>query len=249
MFVSLQIASAQTYYTWNGNTSPAFNVATNWTPNGVPTSNDNITIVTASRTCTLTSTTTVKNLTLTSGTFDLGGYTLNVGGTTAIFTMGTIQNGTLTISGATTTTFGSSNVTMNCSVNVTSAFITMTKTTFQNALTLVKTGSSNDASAGGNTFNGITSMTNSGAGYLLLGNGSADIWNNNVTFTNTGSERILLAWTSVGNQFNGNIYVNTSGNAQGIQFCGGNNTATALLASGKTIQAGSGGLTAGYLYL
>ncbi len=46
-----------------------------------------------------------------------------------------------------------------------------------------------------------------------------------------------------------NIFVNTSGSAQGIQFCGGNNTATATLAAGETIQAGAVGLNAGYLIL
>ena len=65
-----------------------------------------------------------------------------------------------------------------------------------------------------------------------------------------GPERIPKpAWASAGNQFNGNIYVNTSGSATGVQFCGGNNTATATLAACMTVAAGSGGLTAGYLYL
>ncbi len=64
-----------------------------------------------------------------------------------------------------------------------------------------------------------------------------------------GPNGILPAWASAGNQFNGNVYVNTSGSAIGVQFCGGNTTATATLASGMTIAPGTGGLTAGYLYL
>ncbi len=276
MIASMQIALAQTSYTWNGNTSTAFNVSTNWTPNGVPTANDNITIVTGSRNCILNSSSSVKNLTLTSGTFDLGGNTLTVGGTNATFTLGTIQNGTLTISGATTTTFGSSNVTMNCIVNVTSATITITKTIFQNTLTLTKTGSSNDASSGNNIFNGAVIMTNSGSGYLMMGNGNPDQFNSTATFNNIGSNHIYLAynssnnifagittfnnapnntsgtiyvsWLSANTSFNENIVV-TSTNGQGVQFCGGNNTSNATLAALKTISIGVAGFSAGTLLL
>ncbi len=121
--------------------------------------------------------------------------------------------------------------------------------TFNGTTDCTKNGSSGDYSQGGNIFNGISSITNSGSSYLLLGNTNPDIWNNDVTFTNNGSERLLPCWATVGNLFNGNIYVNTSGSAQGIQFCGGNATATATLAATKTIAAGTTGLNAGYLQL
>src|SRR6202000_2304011 len=96
---------------------------------------------------------------------------------------------------------------------------------------------------------GLSSITNSGSGFLLLGNNNPDTWNSDVTFTDNGSERLLPCWSSTGNQFNGNIYVNTAGSATGTQFCVGKNMATATLASSKTLQPGSVGLTAGYLYL
>lgn len=83
----------------------------------------------------------------------------------------------------------------------------------------------------------------------MLGNNNPDVWNDDVVFTNNGSERILPAWSTAGNQFNGNIYLNTSGSATGIHFSGGNSTASSTLATGKTVQAGSGGLNAGYVIL
>ena len=435
-----QLVKAQTSYTWNGSTSTAWNTATNWTPNGIPGAADNVKIVTASNSCVLNASAHITNFTLTSGTLDLGTYSLTADGTTVTFTAGTVQNGALTVSAATTTVFGGGPVTINCPLTITSAAITIKNTTFQNSTTITKTGSTNDASSGNNTFNadvtmnntgtgylllgnggpdvfngaatfnntggsslyvaynsannifngtttlnnaptgntaiyvgansagtilngnvimtsvsgqgiqigsngsadvtltagktlsigsagfttgallirnftqngttaqnltltgassltfgpsvtfngdlttsspalsmtgstfngasnftktgasgdwssgnnvfnGVCSFTNSGTSYLVLGNGNPDIWNNDVTFTDNGSERLLPGWASVGNQFNGNVYVNTSGSATGIQFCGGNSTATATLAAGKVIQAGSGGLTAGYLYL
>lgn len=436
-----QALRAQTNYTWNGSSSTSWNTATNWTPNGIPGAADNVTIVTGSNSCKMGASAAINNLTVTSGTLDMNGGTLTVNGTTAQFTTGTVQNGTLTVTGATTTTFGNGPMTMNCVVNITSAAFTTKNTVFQNTVTITKTGATNDASAGGNifngaltatnngsgwlmfgngtgdqfnaastfintgsnniyvgnsgtpstfygvatftnspstnngiyiswnttgttfsnnivvnstsgtgvqfcggnasatasissgytltigasgfsagtlllrqftqvgataqnltltgtgglqigpssvfngnftattptlvlnggtfngtttftktgstgdwgqggnTYNGICNITNSGSSYLLMGSNNPDIWNADVTFTDNGSERILPAWSSVGNQFNGNIYVNTSGSATGVQFCGGNNTATATLAAGKTIAAGAGGLTAGYLYL
>jgi hypothetical protein len=121
--------------------------------------------------------------------------------------------------------------------------------TFNGTTDCTKNGSSGDYSQGGNIFNGISNITNSGSSYLLLGNTNPDTWNSDVTFTDNGSERLLPCWATVGNLFNGNIYVNTSGSAQGIQFCGGNATATATLAATKTIAAGTTGLNAGYLQL
>ncbi|MCC6287098.1 MAG: hypothetical protein IT249_04375 [Chitinophagaceae bacterium] len=121
--------------------------------------------------------------------------------------------------------------------------------TFNGTVDATKTGAAPNASVGGNIFNQHCAITNSGSSYLLLGNNLPDIWNDDVIFSDNGSERLLPCWSSAGNQFNGNIYVNTSGSAGGIQFCGGNNTATATLAAGKTIQAGTTGLTAGYLIL
>jgi hypothetical protein len=112
-----------------------------------------------------------------------------------------------------------------------------------------KNGAGNNSSQGGNIFNAASIITNSGNNYFLLGNTNPDVWNSDVTFTNSGAERLLPAWASTGNLFNGNIFVNTTGSGLGIQFCGGNTTATATLAATKTIAAGAFGLNAGYLIL
>ncbi|MDP4255739.1 MAG: hypothetical protein Q8938_17135, partial [Bacteroidota bacterium] len=121
--------------------------------------------------------------------------------------------------------------------------------TFNGVTNITKTGTTGDFSQGGNVFNGVSTLTNSGSSYFLLGNVNPDIWNNDVTFTDNGSERLLPCWATTGNQFNGNIFVNTAGSATGIQFCGGNGTATAIQAAGKGISAGAIGLNAGYLQL
>lgn len=264
----------QTSYTWNGSVSTAWNTPGNWTPNGVPGPADNVTVVTGSNTCILNTSSTINNLTLTSGTLDLGASTLTVAGTTATFTSGTVQDGTLTITAATTTAFNGT-VTMNCPVNITSATVTLKNTTFQQTLAITKTGASNDASSGNNIFNGATTFTDAGSGYLLLGNGNPDQFNGAATFNNTGVNNIYVAYNSSNNVFNGlttfnnspslntgiyvssystgtnfnnNIVVSSTG-GQGIQFCTGNGTATATLTAGNTISVGPAGFSAGTLLL
>ena len=275
LFVLLQTSQSQVSYTWNGSVSSSWNVPNNWAPAGIPTSIDNVTIVTGANTCALAVSQSINNLTLTSGTLDLGAGTLTVNGTTATFTKGTVQNGTISITGANATSFGAGPVIMNCQTNINTATVTITNTTFQNTLNLTKTGTSSDWSSGNNIFNGTTTMTNTGTGYLLLGNGNPDQFNGNTTFNNTGSNNIYVAWNSSNNIFNGPttfnnsptantlIYVswNSSGtvfnnnitvsstNGQGIQFCGGNATASAQLASGFSINIGGAGFSAGILSL
>src|SRR5579859_5676249 len=268
-------ARSQTSYTWKGTLSTNWNVAANWMPNGIPGTADNVTIVTGSNTCVLSSAVSISNLTVTSGVLDLGGFALTMGGSAVSCAGGTVQNGWLVVQGATTTSFGSGPVMMNCKVYISSATVTLRNTTFQDSLVLTKTGSSNDGSAGGNVFNGAVSMTNSGSGYLLMGNGTADQFNSTAVFTDSGSASLYIAYNSsnnsfagqttfnsrssvnggvfvgsnsVGTSFNGNIVVNSTA-GQGVQFCTGNTTATAILATGKTVAVGTAGFSAGSLVL
>src|SRR6185437_5922393 len=136
---------AQTSYTWNGSLSSAWTTAGNWAPNGVPGSADNVTIVPGSNTCQLTTSQSIGNFTLNNGTLDLGGSTLTINGATVTFTKGTVQNGMLNIASATTTSFTTGPTVMNCPVTISSATITLKNTIFQQALTITKTGASNDA--------------------------------------------------------------------------------------------------------
>jgi hypothetical protein len=274
IIVAVQALRAQTSYTWTGLVSTAWNTPTNWLPNGIPGAADNVTIVTGVNTCKLGASQSINNLTLTSGALDLNAGTLTVNGTTAQFTLGTVQNGTLTVTGATTTSFNGL-VTMNCVVNITSAAFTAKNTTFQSTTTITKTGATNDASAGANIFNGALTATDNGSGYLMFGNGNGDQFNAAATFINTGSSNIYVAnsgtastfngvttftnspstnngiyvsWNTTGTVFNNNIVVNST-LGTGVQFCGGNTTATATLASGYTITVGATGFSAGTLLL
>jgi len=112
---------------------------------------------------------------------------------------------------------------------------------------LEKTGANNNDSSGGNTFNGSTTIANSGSGFFRFALTALDTFNGDLTLTNTGSSTIRMADNTPGTVFNGNIFVNSTFGG-GIYFSesGGG---TASLASGRTISVGGLGFSIGELRL
>lgn len=134
----------------------------------------------------------------------------------------------------------------NGSVSFIAPRILVSSTTFNNTTIINKNGASDDDSAGGNTFNGTTTLTNSGSGRLRFANSSADIFNDQLTVVNSGSSHIDLAYNSSGNQFNGNVILNSiSGNGIYFSDAGGGST----LASGFSLSIGGSGFLSGNLRL
>ncbi|NJM26038.1 MAG: hypothetical protein HC859_11675 [Bacteroidia bacterium] len=110
-----------------------------------------------------------------------------------------------------------------------------------------KTGAVNDAGTGNNTFGGATQLVNTGSGYLMSASGGPDVFNGDLTVTNSSSSLIYLAHSVAGTQFNGNIALNTtSGN--GI-YISDNAAGSATLAAGRTIAIGGVGWNSGDLHI
>lgn len=258
-----------TSYTWNGTTT-AWGLNTNWSPVGVPGTGDDVTIVNATAQPLLNATQSITNFTITSGVLNLNSFTLTITGT-ATYTAGTINNGTITSTGTSTTFSGT---VFGAVVNATSGSVMLNGSTFNNTVTVNQTGASNVLSNGGNTFNGTTTVTNSGSGYMALGNNTGDVFAVNVTFNNTGTNNLYVAYNSSGNQFNGtttftngstalgiysnagiagvaayngNIVVNNTGASGGVFF--GTLGGTATLATTRTITVGGTGFTTGRLLI
>jgi hypothetical protein len=120
--------------------------------------------------------------------------------------------------------------------------------TFDGTTYIEKTGATDDASAGGNVFNGVTTLAASGSGWFINANSALDQFNNDLTLTNTGSGGIRMADNIPGTEFHGNIVVNSTFGG-GIYFADNNTAATAQLDAGKTITIGASGFTTGELRL
>ena len=78
-----------------------------------------------------------------------------------------------------------------------------------------------------------------------MANTTADIYNQNVTFTNTGSSYIDVGYGAGTTQLNGDVYVNST-SGTGVRF--GQGSGLVNLASGKTVNVGGTGFSAGALY-
>ena len=118
------------------------------------------------------------------------------------------------------------------------------QTTYNGTVYLEKTGALGDESYGGNTFNSTTTIVTSGH-YIWFGVTAPDLFNGDAIFTNTGTSTLRVARNAAGNQFNGNIELNSSSTATGIYF--GTSGGTVTQAAGTTITIGAGGFNAANL--
>lgn len=121
-------------------------------------------------------------------------------------------------------------------------------TTFDGTAYLEKNGAGNNASNGGNVFNGITTLVNSGSGYFYSADIAPDIFNSDLTITNTGSNVISLARSVAGNEFNGDITFNSTLGSGGI-YISSQASASSTLATGGSLLVGGLGYSSGYLSL
>lgn len=250
-------------YTWNGGTSTAWGTSTNWTPNGVPSTNDTVTIVTGSNNVYLAAATTVKVMTMTSGTMDLQSYTLTIT-STCNFNSGTINNGRLTAYGTAVLTFKGTQ--FGAKVTATGNSILLNGSVFSDSLFVIKKGSSNDNGKGGNTFNGVVQLVDSGTGSIVLADSFPDTFNSTLSIRNTSTGTVYIAHRATGTQFNGdvtfsgsNVYSNYYGTATysgniildretGNMFFG-TSTGSCTQVHGKKISISSKGISSGRIGL
>ncbi len=206
-------------FTWKGGTSTDWGTSSNWLPNGVPSTNDTVTIVTGSNDVELPSNITVKRMIITSGTLDLKGFNLTVS-TSALFTSGTIKNGHLIVSNGNEVVFSGTTFLAVVTVNTNTIFLNGSD--FNDSLIINKLGISNDNSKGGNKFREYVSLTNSSKGSIVLSDSFADTFEKKLKVKNINVDGgVYLAHRATGNLFKGdvtfygsNIYSNYYGTAE-----------------------------------
>jgi hypothetical protein len=184
----------------------------------------------------------ISNLTLSSKTIDLNGYSLTVYGT-ATMTSGTVTNGTFYARG----TLAAFNGTlMDCTVDADCGYIRFSGSTFNSTVTATDQGVATGTGAGGCTFNDDVTIIHGGNGtYFTLASTTGDVFNADLTVFNYSSHEVHLSNTS-NTQYKGNLMLSSTGTG-GITF--GNSGGTSTLDSGKTITIGSTGFTNDVLLL
>lgn len=136
----------------------------------------------------------------------------------------------------------------NGNVDFRSPQLELDGTTFNGTTYLEKSGATDNIGNGGNVFNGATTLVNSGSGYLLTANVTADEYNNTLDVINTGSNIIYLAHNVSGTVFKGDVSFTSTGSSQGIRL-GTNTNGTSTIDNGVSLLVGSGGFTSGILRL
>ena len=114
-------------------------------------------------------------------------------------------------------------------------------TTYSGTSDLEKTGATDDASPGGNSFTGACIMRNSGSGYFLMGNGTADTWASGLTMIATGSDNMYIAHNSAGNAIGGNLTATNNGTGTVNIYISNENASSLTIGGNATLtNAGSG---------
>ena len=122
-------------------------------------------------------------------------------------------------------------------------------TTYNRTAYLEKTGDGNDQSAGGNIFKMDADFVNSGNGYFMLGNGTFDDYQANVSLLNTGASSIYFARSGAGHTIAGDFNVtNNSNETTGYIYVGDQSTSS-LVINGNTTVSNNGGNTTKRIYI
>ncbi len=226
-------------YTWTGTTNSNWGTSTNWSPNGVPGSSDSISISTTTNSLILTAKKSVKRLLMYSGVLDLGGDTLTITGTSGL-NGGSINNGLFKTQTSGLVFFNGTSFGAEVSAV---GQIKLDGSVFNSTAYFEHNSSASGTGAGGNTFNGVTTLKNAGTTTFRTAGTNSDTFNNNAYFisaSSAGSSNFQISYGAA-TYFNGNVEVSSS-STFGISFSGAGN-GSSTLASGKTIAIGSGGFT------
>ncbi|MBL0745053.1 beta strand repeat-containing protein [Chryseolinea lacunae] len=249
LFLAAQSTLAQRH--WIATTTGNWNDPNNWSttatgPGGStpPTSTDAVFfngVGGRNGNCVVNVVPTINGLSITgyTGTIDLSGNTLTTNGPNT-FTTGTVSNtGAAASLALNSTGLSRFNGTLfGAAVTGSSAQLQLSGSTFNNTVTLTKTGGTNDSGDGGNAFNGAVTLTNAGTAQLWLGVINPDAFNNTLTINSNSASAILLARNAAGTLFNNDITINYN-NTGAVIF--GNNGGTSTLANTRTITVASYG--------
>ncbi|MBK7683084.1 MAG: hypothetical protein IPJ26_11760 [Bacteroidetes bacterium] len=226
-------------YTWTGTTNSNWDASSNWSPAGIPGSSDTININSTTNSLTLTANQTVKRLTMNSGILDLGGDTLTITGSSGLHG-GNINNGHFKTQTSGLIYFHGTNFGAEVSAV---GQIKLDGSVFDSTAYFEHNSSASGTGAGGNTFNGVTTLKNAGTTTFRTAGTNSDTFNNNVfliSASSAGSSNFQMSYGAA-TYFNGNIEV-TSSSTFGIS-CSSAGNGSSTLANGKTITIGSGGFT------
>jgi hypothetical protein len=155
-------------FVWNGSVNSNWNNSANWTPNGVPGTGDYVTISAKPNHPVLDMDRSLNGLTFSSGNLNLSGYNLRTTGVVTISPGAVVSNGKLISQGSSITIGTPYNpTTVSAAIEISSNITQICNTVFNETFTLSITNPAGYQLFGGNTYNGVTTITNSGGNVTM----------------------------------------------------------------------------------
>ncbi|MBK7965944.1 MAG: hypothetical protein IPK10_12110 [Bacteroidetes bacterium] len=226
-------------YTWNGATNTDWSNSSNWSPAGVPSTNDTVTLSNGGvNSILLDGNRIITRLVISANIIDLNTYELHVSGRSSL-NGGAINNGILKIRG-TYAYFQGTN--FNCTLDVIAGQIKFSGGTFDQTGSFEQNGSASGYGLGGCVFNKDITIKNTGTVYLRMGQDDGDTFNGKLYLYSSGGYAVQMAYGDT-SYFNDTIYINSTGSG-GINFANGTYGA-AQLGDNACLITGSSGITAG----
>ena len=190
-------ASYATNYTWNGSVSNNWATANNWTPAGVPSSGDSVTIDAASYTPVLDMNRSIQLLTVNSGgELDLNGQTLSVSLVSNLIEA-RLFNGHLE-----SNDFAAESSIFNVSIDVSAGFLQINSNRFNYPVHIIYIGFATSEN-GGNSFLSTVDILSNSIGDVLFGHENSDIFEDSLKVKVQNAGSVVLAYSSEGSIFNG----------------------------------------------
>jgi hypothetical protein len=187
---------------WNGSVSSNWNIAANWTPANIPDAGNEDAVINGAGTFqpVLPANITIRDLTMSGGTLNLGGNTLTVRNSNT--SGASISNGQLRATD----------------------FTAMANMVFNGTIIITKAAGGNNDLQGNNTFNGPSTITNLSNNRFRFANTNGDRFNTSLIVNKNSSGNIEMAFSGTNNI--NNLTINNGNTGGQMNFGVGGGTST-----------------------
>jgi Secretion system C-terminal sorting domain len=229
-------------FTWTGTVNKNWNTAANWSPIGVPSTNDTVNITVGSDTLLLSANTTISRLLMSGRTLHLSGYELEVSDHAA-FSGGKIYDGILKLRGSSVTFAGTHT---DCQIDCIAAQLLFNGGLFDGEGNFEQNGTTASYGNGGCVFNAPVIIKKSTNAILRLGAALPDTFNSLVAFICENKQPLEISYGSA-SVFNDRVSLSCYGNFSEIKM--GNDSHTVQLNNEASLATGEEGLHDGIVML
>ncbi len=229
-------------FTWTGTTNKNWNTAANWSPSGIPSTNDTVNIAVGNDTLLLAANTTIGRLLMSGRNLNLSGYELEVTAHAAL-SGGKIYDGILKLRGSSVTFAGTHTA---CQIDCIASQLLFNGGVFDGEGSFEQNGTTAGYGNGGCVFNAPVIIKKSTNAILRMGAALPDTFNSLVEFICENKQPLEISYGSA-SVFYDLVSLTCTGINSSMNV--GNATHSVKLLDEAALVTGEGGLTDGIITL